>query len=343
MALLALGRGDRAYLLAGLFVLAGILLLGAWLVAKVFGQSLQGYDYYAFLTDVTGVRVGTPVMVAGYRIGQVKGVEFGGGAGRREGESRDSETPGPMGCRRLGRDAGPGEGQRVFRLRLATEKGWPLTVDSRVRLEKPNLLGQPVIAVELGKESPLCSGSALPYEPRPDAAAPDIALLTQKAGQVLGVAEALLRQVRDEKLPAQASRLLAEAQNAAADLGQAAKTMNGLISDPKLGMMKAEAERAAGQLNALLAEARQLAREARALTPAVVGAVDELRPPLGNAAVSLDQALRLTATRLPGILTDLERSAQDLSGLVADLRTNPPAALRGRADEVPVWSGEPRR
>lgn len=339
ISLLALGRSDRSYLLSGLFVLAGLLLLAGWLAVKVFGQSFRSHDYYAFLTDVTGLRIGTPVMVAGYKIGLVKEI------GHRGFAPGDDNGPAPgdrTGCEMLGDEAGPGAGQRYFRLRLEIDQAWRLTTGTKVSLESPNLLGQPIIDLRPGSGSPLCAGSAIRYEARPVAPAPDVAALTQRADQVLTTVEDILQEVRNEQLPKRAADLLAEMRNTVARLDSAAKGLNDFVTDPRLRAATAEAERAAGQLKTVLEEARQLAHEARTAVPAFVGAVNELRPPLGSAAANLDYAARLTATRLPGVLSDLERSTQDLSGLVADLRSNPPAALRGRAEETPTWGGAGR-
>lgn len=338
--LLALGRSDKSYFLSGLFVLAGLLLLAGWLTVKVFGQSFRSHAYHAFLTDVTGLRVGTPVMVAGYRIGLVEAIVHRGPGAQ---DQIEPAAQNKKGCETLGEDVGPGKEQRYFRLRLAIDKKWRLTTDTRLSLENPSLLGQPIIDVEPGSGATLCAGSAIRFVARPVTAMPDIADLTQHADQVLRTLEAFLQEARSEKLPKQAGNLLAVMRNSVDHLDAVVRGLDEFITDPKLRSAKAEAERAARQLNALLEETRQLAREARPVAPALAGAVNELRPPLGNAADNLEFAARLTATRLPGLLSDLERSAQDLSGVIADLRSNPPAALRGRAEETPAWAGPERR
>jgi ABC-type transporter Mla subunit MlaD len=340
ISLLALGRSDRAYLLSGLFVLAGLLLLVGWVAVKIFGQSFQSHDYYAFLTDVTGLRVGTPVVVAGYKIGMVKAIEHSHDAWL------DDKAPAGRArtdCETLGQEVAPRGNEPSFRLRLAVDEAWQLTTDAQVRLESPSLLGQPIMVMKPGTGVPLCAGSAIRSESQPVAAPPDVALLAQHAGQVLSTMDEFLQQLRDEKLPQQAGHLLVEMQSTVAQLRGAAKGMNDFVGDPKLREAKAQSVRAVDRLNMFLEEARQLAREARAATTALGGAINDLRPPLGNAAANFDHGARLTVTRLPGILADLERSAQDLSGLVADLRSNPPAALRGRGEAKPAWDGDTRR
>jgi len=338
--LMAVGRSDRTDILAGLFVLAVLLLLAAWIVVKVFGQSLQRDNYYAFPMDVTGMRVGTPVMVAGYRIGLVTEIvpQMSTAGPDRENEAVPSHTH----C--LFVNPPPTEGQTYFRLTLAIDKDWPITKDSQVRLETPSLLGQPVIALKLGGGDRVCPGSTIPFEAEQGGpAAPDLAGLTQRANEVLGIVEAFLKQLEDEKLPANTGRLLSDAQQTARTLGETAGTLNRFVNDQDLQRIKADMGHAVVKLNALLEDARKLVNETRKATPAITGAVQEIRPPLANAATDLEYVLRLTASRLPGILSNLEQTTQDLSGLLADLRADPVTTLRGRGAETPVWTGEPRR
>jgi len=333
--LMAVGRSDRTDILAGLFVLAVLVLLAAWIVVKVLGQSWQRNDYYAFPMDVTGMRVGTPVMVAGYRVGLVTEIV----PQMSTGPDREHEAVQPQ-TQCLFVNPPPAAGQTYFRLTLAIDKDWPITKDSQVRLETPSLLGQPVIALKLGKDSRLCPGSAIPFEVEPGApAAPDLAGLTQRANEVLATVDTFLKQLENEKLPANTGQLLSNAQQTVRTLGETAVTMNRFINDQNLQRMKADMGHAVVKLNALLEDARKLVNETRKAT----GAVQEIRPPLANAATDLEYVLRLTASRLPGILSNLEQTTQDLSGLLADLRADPVTTLRGRDAETPVWTGEPRR
>ena len=333
--LMAVGRSDRTDILAGLFVLAVLVLLAAWIVVKVLGQSWQRNDYYAFPTDVTGMRVGSPVMVAGYRVGLLTEIV----PQRSTGPDREPKAvQPPMQC--LFVEPPPAVDQRSFRLTLAIDKDWPLTKDSQVRLETPSLLGQPIIALKLGGGDRVCPGSAIPFETESGAPeAPDLANLTQRANEVLATVETFLKQLENEKLPAHTGQLLSSAQQTVKTLGETAVSVNRFVNDQDLQRMKADVGHAVAKLNALLEDARKLVSETRKAT----GAVQEIRPPLANAATDLEYVLRLTASRLPGILSNLEQTTQDLSGLLTDLRADPVTTLRGRDAETPVWTGEPRR
>jgi len=334
MSLLAIGRSDKPYFLPGLFVLAALLMLAGWLTVKVFGYAYNNHDYYAFLTDVTGIRVGTPVMVDGYKIGLVAAIDY---QAAKPAASDGTSTPVSHDCVRLGEEAGPSGIDRFFRLQLSVDKMWRLTTETRVSLENPSLLGQPVIDLEPGHGSPLCGGSAIPFAPRTAAGTPDIAGLTRHAEDVLKAMEAFLEEARSEQLTGKAGALLLDSRRAITHMDQVVKEFHDLIADPRLHTIKANTESATRQFHALLEETRRMVHGAQPLAPSLTAAVNDLRPSLSGTADNLEFATRLTAASLPVLLSNLERTAQDLADLIADLRNNPPAALRGRVEETPVW------
>ncbi len=334
LSLLAIGRSDKPYFLPGLFVLAALLMLAGWLTVKVFGYAYRSHDYHAFLTNVTGIRVGTPVMVDGYKIGLVEAIDYQ--AAKPASPSGISTALGKD-CVRLGDEAGPSGIDRFFRLQLSIDKSWVLTTETRVSLENPGLLGQPVIDLEPGHGSPLCRGSAIRFAPQAAAGAPDIAGLTRHAEEVLRTLEAFLEEARSEQLPGKAGALLVDTRRAITHMDQAVLELHDFMADPRLHAIKVNTESATRQFQALLEDTHRLLEGARPLAPTLTEAVNDLRPSLNSAADNLEFSTRLTAASLPVVLSNLERTAQDLSDLIADLRSNPPAALRGRVEETPVW------
>lgn len=339
ISLLVIGRSDKPYFLPGLFVLAALLMLAGWLTVKVFGHAYNSHEYYAFLTDVTGLRVGTPVMVDGFKIGLVEGIGYQvvkpvmpGGITK----------PSHEGCVLLSDEAGPSGVKRFFRIRLSIDKAWGLTTETKVSLESPSLLGQPIIDLEPGPGSPLCTGSAIRFAARTAAGVPDIAGLSRQAEEILKTMAVFLQEARSEQLPKKVGNVLLETQRALVHMDRAVQEFDDFIADPRLHAIKANTEDATRQLHALLEETHRLVHGAQPLVPAFTGAVNDLRPPLNSAVDNLELATRHTAASLPGLLSNLERSAQDLSDLITDLRNNPPAALRGRAEEIPVWEDQGR-
>lgn len=340
ISLLVLGRSNRANLLAGLFASGAFLLFGIWLSVKLLGQSWLRDEYHSFPGDVTGLRVGTPVLVAGYRIGVITAIEYSG----EPAQAGAAPVPEEEGCTRL---AGfpPELGERpYFHLRLAIERGWPIREGTHLAPENPTLLGQPVLAIKPGRGPLLCTGSTLPYETPPvHEITPDLAGLTTHAKQVLTDIQALLQRVDQEGLTRRAGAALADAQEAATKLARAADTLTEFVNDPSLRASKTEGRRALAQMNGVLEDSRQVVREMRETIPLLSAGWNEIRRPATDAATNLDYVLQISAGRLPGILGNLERSAQDLAGLLADLRANPGAAVRGRVSDAPVWEGGAKR
>lgn len=339
LSLLVIGRSDKPYFLPGLFVLAVLLMLAGWLTVKVFGHAYNSHEYYAFMTDVTGLRVGTPVMVDGFKIGLVENIGY---QVSKPVLSNGSSKPINKDCVLLDDEAVPSGVNRFFRIRLSIDKAWGLTTETSVSLGSPSLVGQPIIDLEPGLGLTLCPGSAIRFAARSAAGAPDIAGLTRHADEILKTMEVFLQEARSEQLPRKVGKVLLDTQRAITRLDRAVREFDDFMADPRLHAIKANTENATRQLHALLEETQRLVHDAQPLVPAFTGAVNDLRPPLNSAVDNLESATRHTAASLPGLLSNLERSAQDLSDLITDLRSNPPAALRGRAEEIPVWEDQGR-
>lgn len=114
-------RDTVNYFAVGGFVLAGLLALGALLLA-VTGRSGPEDDYHVWYRNVSGIRFGTPVYYQGYGIGQVRAIE-------------------PM---------HDGEGTR-YRVTLAVRSGWPIPKDSVAAAVATGLLADVSISISEGK------------------------------------------------------------------------------------------------------------------------------------------------------------------------------------------------
>lgn len=332
MSLLTVGRSSRANVLVGLFASAAFLMLGIWITVKLLGQTLLRNQYHAFATDVTGLREGTPILVAGYRIGVVTDIAYRW----TPPPAVDTGNPRQMSCLFLNSPASPTEMQPVFKLDLAIEKEWPVNEGSEVTLQTPSLLGQPILALRSGNGAPLCAGSAIPFQSMPSGpGTPDLTELINHAKRVLAAVETLLKQVDAVGLSSRAGDLLARTQETVNRLGNTADAVSDFVKDSSMQNIKTKTEHAAIKFDKVLDETELLMRDLRAAAPMLRNGFNELQPPLSRAATKLELTLRLTATRLPAILSALERSAQDLSGILADFRNSPSATLRGRNNLPP--------
>jgi hypothetical protein len=134
MALLALGRNRRSDILVGAFVLTGLVLVGGWATVKIAGPSLRGHEYLVHLTDVTGLKVGTPVLVSGYRVGLVRRIVHHWSAGPRATDPSPRES---KDCARTMPPESTLTGRPSFQLSLVVDRDWPITTESHAQIESP--------------------------------------------------------------------------------------------------------------------------------------------------------------------------------------------------------------
>ena len=114
-------RDTLNYFAVGGFVLAGLIALGALLLA-VSGRGGPEDDYHVHYRNVGGIRYGTPVYYQGYRIGQVSGIE------------PEHDATGTR-----------------YRVVLAVSSGWPIPKDSVASAVATGLLADVSISISEGK------------------------------------------------------------------------------------------------------------------------------------------------------------------------------------------------
>lgn len=123
-------------------------------------------DLVAFLPDASGVRVGTPVRVAGVETGRVLGIDF-----LAAGDSA----------------------QIALNLRVGEDAAAVLRRDSEVRSVRLRGIGQPIVQIEAGSAAapPIRSGDTLYGRPGVDPA-----LLLERGKQLPAAIDSLLRSAR---------------------------------------------------------------------------------------------------------------------------------------------------
>jgi len=111
------------YVMVGLFVLAGFVLLFVMLL-KVTGEQTDSDEYFVEFSNVSGIKDGVVVSYGGYAIGTVNHVE-------------------PV----------IEDGQTRYRLALWVKPGWRIPVDSRARIVMPALIADKQIEITQGQSS----------------------------------------------------------------------------------------------------------------------------------------------------------------------------------------------
>ncbi len=341
--LLALGVSDGVRLGTGVFVLVGALLLGGWALSQL-TKPLQRQLFYTWVENVDGLQLGTPVEVNGYAVGILEGL-----APNYPLIPSPPADP-PSGCQVALTDR-----QVRFLLTLAIDRQWALPRDTKVTVERPNLV-TPVISVQLGSrdEPILLERSTLCFEINPK----DPKILVERADKALKEADNALKKadkaLRDlagiaEALTKPDDGLIARAGRAFDEWGEAAKATTMAVSkagsdiDQALDAALADFQGVTQRSNELLGtvddQVLVLSQRAGGVVEKSRAAVAGATPPLLAMLGELAYGARLLADQLPGILANLERTSQDLSELLIDVRTRPGAAIRGRYTVKPRWGG----
>ncbi len=331
MALIGISRDRRAVVLAGLFVAAGIGLAGVWVLLRV-GEIAAGQTFYAEFPDVTGLRTGTDVQVAGYSVGSVRAIE-------------------PM----------VDGGDVQFRVQLLVGSDWPLPDGTTALLASPGLLAAPVIALDLGDgDAFLDPGTTVPtsFDASLGERLDDV--VTEIERTVDSIAE-----VFDEDFP----RIVASLEEGAEliddvlardldpmmrDLRTAADTLDRstLELEQDLDRVLGSLDNTTQTLEALVGSINidtlagavedtgstvALANSALANFDSVAGnlngLVDDVGPDLATVTTDAAFVLQQLSSSLNLTLLNLERASQELADLITDIRNNPSVLLTGREAE----------
>ena len=331
MALIGISRDRRAVVLAGLFVAAGIGLAAVWVLLRV-GEIAAGQTFYAQFPDVSGLRTGTDIQVAGYSVGSVRAIQ-------------------PM----------VDGGDVQFRVQLLVGSDWPLPEGTTALLSSPGLLAAPVIALDLGDgDAFLEPGTTVPTSF--DATLPERldGVVTEIERTVSSIAE-----VFDEDFP----RIVASLEESAdliddviardldpmmRDLRRAANTLDRSTLeldqdlDRVLGSLDNTTQILESVVGSIDVDTVQgaiedtgstvaLANSALANFDAVAGnlngLVDDIGPDLATVTTDAAFVLQQLSSSLNLTLLNLERASQELADLITDIRNNPSVFLTGREAE----------
>lgn len=300
-------RDNVNYLLVGAAVVVAFALLLATLVV-ITGSRGGNVGYHAYFDNVTGVRLGAPVLYQGFRIGQVADI-----VPERDGGTR-------------------------YRVELAVRRDWPIPVDSVAQLQASGLLADVRVAIRGGASTAMLAPEAeLASEPGGDvfAAMNDLAdeLTVLTRDRIRPLVETLATRIDsitgsiDSGLPS----LVSESSALLARLNQAADNVNQLLGqDNRLAV------------GATLRDLRTVAadlRETQVQTHALIGTLNETlsenRPEIRQVVVDLERAVSTIAQRMDSVAHHLDSSSRNFDEFSREIRRNPNRLLFSpKADDV---------
>lgn len=270
-----------SYFAVGLFVIAMIIgLIVA--IALLTGRTGASDRYYAYYSNVTGVKFGTQVVYEGYPIGQVTDV-----------------TPEPK------------DGRMRFRVDFDVTEGWIIPNDSIVEIAAPGLLAAVTLAINAGD-------STTPHEPDSEVAAQEradmFAAVADVAGDFGDLSSNFIKPLLSNVNTAvtQINEFLAAGGEGQLIANDARATMN--MARDIMGDLKGRIPTLADQLEGILADIGDTsARLNNILSPnnqtKIIGMIDNL-----NAATQKFDTVLIT---LNSILRDVDDLVLDDDGDVA--------------------------
>ena len=288
-------RDNVNYVLVGAVVVVAFGLLIAALLA-ITGSRTATARYHSYFDNVTGVRLGAPVLYQGFRIGQVADIVPERGAGTR------------------------------YRVELAVQKEWPIPADSVAQLQASGLLADVRIAIRGGESGTMLAPDAeLATAPGGDVfaamndLADELAVLTRD--RIRPLVETLATRLDsitgsiDSGLPA----LVSESSALLARLNQAADNVNQLLGGENRQTVGATLR----DLRTVASELKETQAQSRALIDTLNQTLGENRPEIRQVIIDLERAVSTIAQRMDSVAHHLDSSSRNLDEFSREIRRNP--------------------
>ena len=281
-------RDTVNYFAVGGFVLAGLLALGAVLLA-ITGQGGPEDDYVVRYRNVTGIRFGTPVYFQGYRIGQVSDID------------PEHEADGTR-----------------YRVTLSVKSGWPIPEDSIAAAVATGLLADVSIAISEGK-------SARKLDPGAEIAGREggdlFAAFNELAVEVQSLARQSVRPLVDQLAATlgEGGPIVKDLRSLLTKLNEGADGLKKVVGPDNQRELSALLSNAS-KLSAELLDTRQRLDAMLAQTEALV---TESRPDAREAVRELRVSAQAIAERIDAVMEQLDATTRNMREFSREIRANP--------------------
>ena len=300
-------RGNINYALVGVATLAAFGLLLVTLFA-ITGRSGSTVAYHANFDNVTGVRIGAPVLYQGYRIGQVQDI-----VPERSGTTR-------------------------YRVELAVRADWPIPADSVAQLQASGLLAEVRVSIR-GGESTIMLPAGAELE---SAAGGDVfAAMNELADELTVLTRDRIRPLVDNlatridsisgSLDTGLPVLVEQSQALLTRLNRAADNVNQVLGEDNRQAIGGTLR----DLRTVANDLKQTQTETRELITALNQTLGENRPDIRQIVLDLERVVGSMAQRMDTVVHHLESSSRNFDEFSREIRRNPNRLLFSpKADEV---------
>ena len=299
-------RDNINYLYVGGFTITMLVLLMIVLL-KITGQGNVSDTYYTIYDNVSGIREGTTVTYGGYQVGKLIDIE-------------------PI------RE----KGKTKYKLELAVKSGWPIPVDSFVRVVSPGLLAEAQIDISEGQAIALLK----PEETLASRASLDMmSVLSSVGGEFSNLNEAglipLLKNINKQvdgfgnNIP----EIVGDSKELIASLNNVSKRLEKIITDENSSHLS----NAINNTDTITSNLVRLSSKLDNITGQLQGVVDSSNKMLNEnsgdirqSMLDLRKALNSVSQNMETIMYNLDVTSRNMSEFSHQIRSNPGVLLNGK-------------
>lgn len=280
----------RNYVVVGVFVIAMVIASIAWML-KVTGRTGPTEEYTVVFDNVSGLKTGVEILFEGYPVGLINDIEP------------------------IDRD-----GQRLFRVDVAVDRGWPIPQDSQATVTS-GLFSSSVIDIKGGSSAQLLQpGSEIPSMTPQDI----MATVNTVANRVTTVLDSVA-----DKIPS----VMDDVDRLTTELNVAVDSINMMLAPEnaeRVTNILKHVDGLTGDANELLAGLGGTRRRVDGLIDKLNGLLDEESGDVAEAMAELKHSLAAVSRHIDAIAANLEVTTRNMNEFSKQIRDDPSLLIRGR-------------
>lgn len=291
------------YFAVGIFVLLSLLVLMV-AVYRITGRGTNVDEYFVELHNVSGIRIGSPVTYAGFKIGQLGDIT-------------------PI------RD----HGQTRYRLQLLVKAGWEIPTDSTATIVTPGLLAEKQIDISEGKSRRFLK----PGQTITGVEAIDMfKLVRQMSSQFQQLSDHGLKPLFDtinREITTTVPVLTQQATQLLTHLNASAKRLSTLmqkIDGKRLNAIVDNTDTMTKNLLKVSERLKKASMEVTKLLHSTHSLMNENKQDLRKAILDLRTSMDVVANNINSVVDHIDSTTRNMSEFSRQIRDNPGVLLRGK-------------
>jgi phospholipid/cholesterol/gamma-HCH transport system substrate-binding protein len=289
----------RNYVIAGMFVLAMLAGLIAW-IAILSGRTGATDDFVILYDNVMGLAGGTVVRYEGYPIGHIKDIE-------------------PTRV----------DGKSVFRVHVAIQRGWPILADDVAEIVSPGLLSAFVLDIHGGTPGQTVKPGG---QIQSREAVNVFAVLNEVAEQLTDLVENGVKPLFND-LAQSSPEILGNVEKFTSQINHTVDRVNRLLNDQNTGRIDQillNLERTSDSAADLITGLRDTLETLDSTLDTAQSVLSDNQDEVREAVLDLQRTLAAVARHIDAISANLEDATRSASEFAEGIRRDPSLILRGR-------------